>query len=338
MMKCVQAIKKAEPECLEEALILSEIAIPEPKQGEVRIKVVCTALNPVDWKQVKYGLGINSFPHILGLDTSGIVDKIGEDTECAFKVGDRVVYHGSVSQTHGGYAEFSITTAHSLCGMPKEISFADAAAIPCAGYTAYQSLVGKMNIQKGQNVVIAGAAGGVGGMAVQIANYIGCNVIAICSGKNAEAVKKLGAHHIIDYTKEDVYERVMEITAGVGAERWLDGVSPASGAIGMKSLAFQGQLVTITGKPDPIDEGEMFTKAKTLHYQFLGGAHGVTATKEPVKELVRMGDKLHAMYLEGKLNCLVTEEVSLEEVCEALKRNSKMHVRGKVICRVCEDL
>eukprot|EP01029_Cantina_marsupialis_P017821 TRINITY_DN40197_c0_g1_i1.p1 TRINITY_DN40197_c0_g1~~TRINITY_DN40197_c0_g1_i1.p1 ORF type:complete len:341 (+),score=94.67 TRINITY_DN40197_c0_g1_i1:98-1120(+) len=340
MMKAVQCVKLAEPNELETALIYKEdVVIPEPKKGEVRIKVVASALNPVDWKQVKLGLGINDkFPHILGLDVAGIIHKIGEDTECRVKVGDRVVFHGSTMEKHGGFAEYSITVVESLIAVPKEMKLVDAASMPTAGYTAFQMLYQKLKIHEGQSLVISGASGAVGQFGIQLAKNVGCTVIGICSGRKADEVKSLGADFIIDYTKEDVQKRVMELTNGEGVDRWMDCVGPASCIMGLACLSYQGELATIAGGPDEIDEMQMLFGAKTIHWVFICGCYFATFPKKYIEDIVKIGNEMHKLFLGGKLKTFVTEEVPLEKVCDALKRNAEGKIRGKIMCRVSPEV
>lgn len=138
---------------------VGNIQKPHPAKGEILVKIKATALNPVDYKTGNGGNPSWTYPHVLGLDSAGIVEEVGEEVT-AVKVGDRVVYHSDLSKK-GGFAQYGVTTAHTVSLIPQGVSFEDAAAIPCAGYTAYQALFHKMNASKGQTILIHAGAGGL---------------------------------------------------------------------------------------------------------------------------------------------------------------------------------
>lgn len=143
------------------------------------------------------GVSSWSYPFILGLDVAGVVDAVGAEVN-DWQAGERVYYHGNLSKL-GGYAEYAIATAIAVAPLPQDVSFAEAAAIPCAGFTAYHALHRRLHIQPSQCILIHGGAGGVGGFAVQLASFAGLEVISTCSESNFDYVQQLGAKHLIDY-------------------------------------------------------------------------------------------------------------------------------------------
>ncbi len=189
--------------------------IPVPKCGanQVLISVKASSINPLDWKtragDLRYILNSN-FPLILGNDVSGTIVKVADDVE-GFSVGDDVycMLDANIKPSlngfakSGGYAEYAVTRAGTLCMKPQCLSHVEAAAVPLAALTAYQSLSHIAKIQIGQKVLINGASGGVGLFAVQIAKAFGAEVVAVCSERNKALLLDLGADSVIDYRKTD---------------------------------------------------------------------------------------------------------------------------------------
>ncbi|MGF1675866.1 MAG: NAD(P)-dependent alcohol dehydrogenase [Rivularia sp. (in: cyanobacteria)] len=186
-----------------DVLRYEEVEAPKIKPSELLVKVHAAAVNPADWKIREGMLKIitgNKFPMILGFDLAGVVLEVGSQVS-GFRVGDEI--YGSLGIPGGAYAQFAAVPQNVAAVKPKNISFEEAAALPVAALTALQSLRDKANIQSGQRVLINGASGGVGIFAVQIAKALGTEVTGVCSGKNIDFVKSLGADFLIDYTQQD---------------------------------------------------------------------------------------------------------------------------------------
>ncbi len=187
---------------------------PDIKDNQALINVKAAGINQLDWKirkgMLKLILGSN-FPIILGNDASGVIVKCGNNVK-DFKVGDSVYCMLDSNETFsyfgyaksGAYAQYAVTRSDTLSLKPEILSYEEAASFPLCCLTAYQVLVHKINIQKGDKILINGASGGVGIFAVQIAKALGAVVTAVCSTKNIELIKKLGADYVIDYTKNDL--------------------------------------------------------------------------------------------------------------------------------------
>ena len=188
---------------------------PEPiiKDNQVLINVKATGINPLDWKirkgMLRLILGSN-FPIILGNDAAGIIVKCGKKVK-DFKVGDNVYcmldsnegfsYFGFAKS--GSYAEYAVTREDTLSLKPETLSYEEAASFPLCCLTVYQVLIHKVNIKKGDRILINGASGGVGIFAIQIAKALGAIVTAVCSTKNIELIRRIGADYVVDYTKND---------------------------------------------------------------------------------------------------------------------------------------
>jgi NADPH:quinone reductase-like Zn-dependent oxidoreductase len=194
------------PEVLEPA----ELPRPEPRDGEVLIHVHAAGVNPVDYK-IRSGSYVNDemkLPLVLGRDVSGTVEAVGRGVS-GYKAGDEVyAFLGSHS---GGYAEFAIAKEHEIAPKPKSIDHVHAAAVPLAATTAWQGLFDHGNLHAGQQVLIHGAAGGVGHFAVQFANAKGATVIATAAAQDHALLKELGADEVIDYKHQRFEHQVSEV-------------------------------------------------------------------------------------------------------------------------------
>ena len=188
-----------------DVLQLREIAIPTPAQNEVLIKLYASSVNPLDGFLIRgplffvplFGRLLKPKHKIAGADMAGRVESVGRDVT-QFRPGDEVF-----GASYGGFAEYACAVENSLARKPANLSFAEAAAVPVAAITALQGLRDKGEIQRGQRVLIDGASGGVGTFAIQIAKSFGAEVTAVCSPRNVDIARSIGADHVIDYTRED---------------------------------------------------------------------------------------------------------------------------------------
>lgn len=309
-----------------ESLCVSDVSDPQPGPGEIRVQVAAVGLNPVDYKLAGRGNPNWCYPHVLGLDVAGTVDALGEGVT-EWRVGDRVFYHGDLSKP-GGFAELAITTAHTTAAIPDSVSFVDAAALPCAGLTAYQGIVRRLQVGQGQTVWVQGGAGGVGGYGVQLAAHAGATVITTASEGNFARVADLGAAHAIDYTREDVVSRILEITDGLGVDAVQAAVDTETADQGVEVLCFAGAISCIAGLPTLSDQ--TFAKAISLHKISLGAAHQST-NRAAQRDLAKMAEEMIALVAGRQLDPMVEEVIGLEDIPGALARLQTRHVRGKIV-------
>lgn len=186
-----------------EVIKIAEVPKPVPKEGEVLIKVFAASVNPVDWKIRKGNLKMmlsKKFPKILGIEVSGTIEEMGPNTK-GYTIGQRVF--AGMSYEGKGYAQYTIAEIGRVIAIPDSISYEEASTMAVAGMTAIQGLRNKGRIKPGMDVIINGASGGVGTYALQIAKVMGAKVTAVCSAKNFDLVKSLGADVIIDYKEVD---------------------------------------------------------------------------------------------------------------------------------------
>src|SRR3712207_5296340 len=181
-----------------------EVERPSPGAGEVLVRVVATAVNPVDAKLRADGTwaGLRA-PVILGYDAAGVVEEAGPGVS-AFRPGDEVYYTPEIfGNQNGSYAEFNAAPASIVARKPAGLSFEEACAIPLAGGTAWEAVVRRLAVRPGETVLIQGAAGGVGTFAVQFAKAAGARVLATASAPNHGTLRDLGADVVIDYRNQD---------------------------------------------------------------------------------------------------------------------------------------
>ncbi|KAM3106999.1 zinc-binding dehydrogenase [Phormidesmis sp. 146-33] len=309
---------------------VSEMPKPQPGEGEVRIKVHAVGLNPADYKFARRGMKAWTYPWISGLDVAGVVEAIGPNVT-NWKIGDAVYYHGNLAKP-GGFAEYTIASSHAIAPLPQGLSFTEAAALPCSGFTAYQVLHRKLHLQARQTILIHGGAGGVGGFAIQLAVIAGLNIITTCSPKNADWVRKLGATEIIDYTSEDVPAAIAKITNSRGVDGIIDTVGSDSATTGLGMLAFGGGIACVNGLPD-FSQMRSFGKALSVHDVALGGAY-LEKDVQAQKDLARIGQEFGELVTRYQINSMLDEVIHLEDISQALMRLSQRHVRGKIVAQI----
>lgn len=303
-------------------LQIKQIAKPVTKPGEILIKVHATTVNSGDVRlrkatpfAVRFFFGLfKPKKQVLGGVFSGIVEAVG-DGVTQFNPGDQVF--GATQMRFGTYAEYLCLPANGAIAIkPENLSHEAAAAIPFGGITAYHFLK-KANIQPGQRVLIYGASGAVGSAAVQIAKYFGAEVTAVCSTRNMELMRSLGADHAVDYTKTDfsktstpydiIYETVNKTTVAACFAAVKPGGTVILGA-SMLSEMLQG-----------------LWQSKTMGKKLLAGV------AEETTEAVAFLQKLA---LKGRMNPLIDKTYSLSKIAEAHAYVEEGHKRGNVVVRV----
>ncbi len=312
---------------------ITEVNKPEPGPGEVRVRVHATGLNPADYKIAGGGHPAWQYPFIIGLDVAGAIDAVGPGV-AEWHIGDKVFYHGDFSRP-GGYAEYTVTKAHVITAIPPELSFVEAAALPCAGLAAYQSIFRKLHLQAGQTILVQGGAGGVGGFAVQLAAYVGAVVFATASARNFEYVKNLGAEAVIDYRTEEVKQRIFELTNQRGVDAIVNTVSQETTTTDLALLAFNGAIACVDSLPD-FSHVRPFAKALSIHEIALGVAH-LSGDRLAQEDLARMGRELGALVAQGRISPTLIETIALEAVPEGLTRLAGRHVRGKIVAQIIAE-
>lgn len=188
------------------------MARPTPGLGQILVKVHATSVNPVDVMNRTAGAFVGTAPFVLGYDVSGTVEAVGPGVT-VHKVGDEVFGMLPFPHGHGSYADYVVAPARPFVGKPERLDHVQAAALPMAGLTAWQAIVDTAGIGEGSRVLVNGAAGGVGHLAIQIAKARGAYVIAVAAGANADFVRRLGADEVIDYTTTRITDATGDLDA-----------------------------------------------------------------------------------------------------------------------------
>jgi NADPH:quinone reductase-like Zn-dependent oxidoreductase len=307
-------------------LVYGAVSQPEPKSGQVLVRVRAAAVNPRDWilrdGRYVFKFALPGFPIILGSDFSGDVVKCGSSAS-RFRTGDEVFGMQPLWGGMGAYAEYVAIDETALARKPSSISHVDAAAVPCAGLTAWQALMNIGGVGQGARVTVCGASGGVGSYAVQFAKARGAQVTAVCSAFNAELVHSLGADAVVDY-------KTAHFTKVVGAQ---DVVFDAVGRDTFRTvapvLASGGRYITTIPGASSI-----------LSSLATGALRLATLGRKPSAHLVLVrarGDDLAqiaTLMAQGRVKSLIDSRYPLAEAGAALERSRSWRSRGKVVLEV----
>ena len=319
-MKAVVYNKYGPPEVIQ----VQEVEKPTPKDDEVLIKIYAASVNAYDWHFLTADIFLIRFMgagllkpkyHRLGADVSGRIEAVGKSVT-QFKPGDDV--YGMI---RGSFAEYACTSEKDLVLKPSNLSYDEAAAVPMAGITALQGLRDEGKIQPGQKVLVNGASGGVGTYAVQIAKFYGAGVTAVCSTRNLDQARSIGADHVIDYTKEDFTQSGKRYDLIFAA----NGYHPLSAY--KRALNPKGIYVMAGGKKAQIFQSILLS---SLMSEKGGRKIGGVSAKRSQTDLAFLKEILEA----GKVVPVIDRRYTLSEAAEALRYLGEGHARGKVVIRI----
>ncbi len=317
-MKAIVYTEYGSPDVLQ----LKEVEKPTPKDNQVLVKVHAASANPLDWHRMRgapflarlgEGLRKPKNPR-LGADVAGRVEAVGSSVT-QFQAGDEVF--GCVT---GAFADYICVRETALALKPANLSFEQAAAVPVVAFTALQGLRDTGHIQSGQKVLVNGASGGVGTFAVQLAKSFGAAVTGVCSTRNVDLVRSIGADHVIDYTQEDFTR------GGPSYDLIYDAVGNRSVAAYKRALKPQGTCViagftTFPRLLEHVVVGAWMSKTGNRKIGLMGVA------KANQKDLLFVKELLEA----GKVVPVIDKRYPLSETAEAIRYLEERHARGKVI-------
>lgn len=318
-MRAVVRDRYGSPEVLKSA----ELPKPAPGGGEVLIRVRAASVNAGDWRILRadpflirlmgYGLLTPRHP-VLGQDVAGQVEAIGAGVT-QFRPGDEVF---GESPDGGAFAEFVCAPADRLAPKPASLSFEQAAAVPLAGVTALRGLRLAGSLQPGQRVLVNGASGGVGTFAVQIARALGAEVTGVCSTRNVDLVRSIGARHVIDYTREDFTrdEQAYDLILNAAAYRSIFEFR--------RALRPGGTYVHVGGSTARMFEvlllGPVASRGGSGRFQFL-------ASETTTEDLVYLTELLES----SEVVPVIDRRYELPDVPDALRYLETGRARGKVV-------
>jgi NADPH:quinone reductase-like Zn-dependent oxidoreductase len=312
-----------------DVLTFESIPKPIPTDDQILIKVRAASVNPADWHymrgtpsiaRIAFGLGKPKSIR-LGIDAAGQVEAVGRNVT-KFKLGDEVF-----GKARGAFAEYALAIENEIAPKPTNLNFAEAAAFPVAALTALQALRDKGRIQSGQRILINGASGGVGTFAVQIAKSFGADVTGVCSSKNVDMIRSLGADQVTDYTQEDFTR---------GAERYdliLDNVGNRSLSECRRVMNPKGMYL-LNGGGEPDDGGLLGPVADTikalLQAPFVSQSIASFVASINTRDLVILKELAEA----NKLKPIIDRQYTLSETADAIRYLEQGRARGKVIITV----
>lgn len=309
-------------------LDVGTVDTPAPGAGDVLVRVAAASVNPLDWHfmtgtpyVLRLVAGIRRPKQaIRGVDVAGTVVAVGADVD-RFAPGDRVV-----GMARGSLAGWTLAKPDALAPLPQAVSFTDAAAMPVAAITALQALRDHAGTEPGHRVLVNGAAGGVGTYAVQLAVAMGADVTAVCSTRNVEMVRDLGAQRVVDYTAEDWVD-------GSQYDAIVDNVGNRSLGDCVRSLVPGGRYVMVSGPKDNrwLDPFRRLVAGKVRFVRSGRSFHQFTAnvTSADLTELLRLVEA-------GQLRSVIDRTVTLDGVPDAIRYLGTGHARAKVVVEVID--
>lgn len=304
-------------------LIYGDRPIPTPKKGQVLVRVRAAAVNPRDWiaREGKYVFkrALPPFPLILGSDISGEVVQCGVGAR-KFAVGTSVFGMQPLFGGMGGYAEYIAIDESALALKPDAISHIDAAAVPCAGLTAWQAIHDLGRLQSGQAITICGAAGGVGTYAVQFAKALGANVTAVCGPGSHTLAEQLGADLIVDYKKQH-YTQVVPLQDVI-----FDAVGRDTFGRVKRVLHRNGRYVSTIPGPASATQVLASNALRMLTLGNMPSAHLVL-----VRPYGNQLEQIAQLMCTGQVKSVIDSVYRLEEAHLAQDRSRTWHAKGKIV-------
>jgi alcohol dehydrogenase len=288
----------------------------DPSAGKVLVKIKAAGINPIDWK-IREGylqqMVPLQFPSPLGMDFSGVVEKVGQDVS-QFRQGDEVYGQASISSGgSGAFAEMALANADTIAHKPKSLSHQEAAGLPLVGVSAWQAIVENIGLQSGQKILVHGGAGGVGSVAIQLAKHLGAYVATTVSANDKQFAEQLGADEVINYKAQKFEDVAHDYDAA------FDTVGDETYSRSFKMLKRgSGTIVSLLEQPDQELMKQFGTKAI---FQF------TQVNRDRLTKVAQWVDQ-------NNIRVNVDKTFPLEEAGKALDYQRDVHPRGKVVLAI----
>lgn len=311
------------------ALTLAEAAEPHPAADEVLVDVHATSVSYMDYLMTcgRYQLR-PALPYIPGTDAAGVVIACGDEVR-RFRRGDRVSCEGWV----GGFAERMVAKESSAALLPGNVDFVVGSTILQSYLTAWYALIERARLQAGETVLVTGAAGGIGLACVELAHLLGARVIAVVgSAAKAAVVRKHGAAEVVDYSREDVSQRVKDITGGEGLDVCVENIGGTLFTTLARLMRWNGRLM-----PIGFTSGDIPSLSMNLpllkNYSIVGVFIGPWKERFP-DDAIRAAETIMAWVSEGKLRPHIDRVLPLEHAAEAMSAIMNRNTQGRIVLRV----
>lgn len=305
-----------------DVLSLHEVALPEPGPGQVRVAVYAAGTNPVDAGNRQEGSWAGLQPPVIpGCDASGVIDAVGPGVT-RFAPGDEVFYMTDfLHNAWGTYADYQVVDAALIASKPQSLTHVEAAALPLAAGTAYETIIQRLAVTHGEWVLMYGAAGGVGSLALQMATAQGAHVIAVARAHHHALLAELGAVACLDYATQDIQNAAQAI-AGRKLDVIVDLVGGETLAQSLAVLRPYGRAASIAGLAGNLD----------LVLDLNLTLHGILVRPEQCRL-----EAIATLVADGALRPIIDQVLPLAEAAQAHRRLETGHGQGKIVLAVRED-
>jgi NADPH2:quinone reductase len=298
---------------------LADMPRPSPAAGQVLVRVRATSVNPVDFKIRRAGAWAKvPLPAILGYDAAGVVEEVGAGVT-SLRPGDEVFYTPHIFGRQGTYAEFHVVEADIVAKKPAHVSFEEAASMPLAAITAWDSIVTFFATRPGDTVLVHAGAGGVGCFAVQLAHLAGARVLATARRENEAFLKGLGVDEVIDYRATRFEDEVNRLTGGAGVDAAFDTVGGDTLARSIACVRPYGKLATVVSIEGSL--AGMQSRNLTLYFGFM------ERTAAKIRQLATLVER-------RQLRPVIDSVFPLEQVADAHRKIERGGMRGKIVVTI----
>ena len=327
---------------------------------DILIKNIAVGINPVDYHRcIRTHSLFSTPPYINGVDGCGIIEEVGSRVDSTSLKPGQLVYYASNIYENGCFSDYTVQDSRGVSLVPaKAIEQSDLkeaaitfASLPVAGFTAYTNICMKLglsitpvsrssNLKFHRNIMVTGGSGGVGGFCLQLLKLWrqtlpkeldkDVRILTLCSPKNHEYAKSLGATHAIDYSTDSLVQKILEATNDEGIDGFIDNTGGPTINWALEVLNNGGDYVTNLPVPAEFDMSRLFYRSQNIHQTYLAYMY-LKKLPYQLKELKDVGDVMGNLLVEGKLQSTVSEVIDFEDIKNQLAKTVRLHTKGKVV-------